>query len=498
MKLDYIDEAFKKLDLLNEEAFTFSSHNMGELDNFLSQDDTSELVKVIDPDATTPEELSPSYVGKIITNCNVCHSNVFTDKNDIMINEDGIVNIEKQCPYCGELEGFIILGEIVPFDPNAAEENVEEPVVEVDGEPVEETSEDNGEALEESLGKWKPHTLRLLKLIGSDMVNGIEEEGLIESNNKSNNNLKWHIDSTDKDDDGVIFYRARKYGYGFEIMHELESNEISVDVAISHTDSEKYNEIGFSSVEEAKEYCEKIFRELALSDEESLTEAMNNVNVETDDTIVTVNSDENGKVTVSTEPKEAPADEAPVEASEEGDMIAPLSDDTIADIEAVATQEEENTEEPVADTEAEEPSDEAALSNEETPDEEVEVDLDEVDEEGLDELGESYFKRVYENVDSYKTSAIYMPGNKLIVEGLLTFTSGTSKKTGFVFEAIGADDNGKVLFEGYNPQLSRGKKAFSLLGTVSANKFLPESLKYNYIARGTDTTDKVSGKITRA
>lgn len=405
MKLDYIDEAFKKLDLLNEEAFTFSSHNMGELDNFLSQDDTSELVKVIDPDATTPEELSPSYVGKIITNCNVCHSNVFTDKNDIMINEDGIVNIEKQCPYCGELEGFTILGEIVPFDPNAAEENVEEPVVEVDGE------------------------------------------------------------------------------------------EVSTDEQVSENVTEAFE--GLTNREKLK----KAFPELNFDAPaiETLEEAMNNVNVETDDTIVTVNSDENGKVTVSTEPKEAPADEAPVEASEEGDMIAPLSDDTIADIEAVATQEEEeNTEEPVADTEAEEPSDEAAPSNEETPDEEVEVDLDEVDEEGLDELGESYFKRVYENVDSYKTSAIYMPGNKLIVEGLLTFTSGTSKKTGFVFEAIGADDNGKVLFEGYNPQLSRGKKAFSLLGTVSANKFLPESLKYNYIARGTDTTDKVSGKITRA
>ena len=119
MRLDYIDEAFKKLELLNEDTFNFSPQGMSDLETFLAQDDTTELVKVIDPEATDPAELNTSYVGKVITNCNVCHSNVFTQKDDIQVNEDGIVNIEKQCPYCGELEGFTILGEIIPFDPEA-------------------------------------------------------------------------------------------------------------------------------------------------------------------------------------------------------------------------------------------------------------------------------------------------------------------------------------------------------------------------------------------
>lgn len=428
MRLDYIDEAFKTLELLNEDTFNFSPKGMSDLESFLDQDDTSELVKVIDPEVTDPTELNTSYVGKVITNCNVCHSNVFTQKEDIQVNEDGIVNSEIQCPYCGELEGFTILGEIIPFNPDAGETKVE-----VDGEEIATAEEEVPAEKEASLD---------------------ESQSLDES--------------LDSDEDFV--------------NESVELKEMSNRDKLKA----RYPELNFDNG-------------MTETLDDSLTESMNNVNVETDDTIVTVNSDDNGKVTVSTEPKDiiGASEEIPEGENSEGDMIAPLSDETLTDIES--NNSTENTDTAEVPAEEETPAEEAQAEEEEVADEDefTEVPMEEVDEEGLDELGESYFKRVYENVNSYKTTAIYTPENKMIVEGVITFNSGKSKKTGFVFEAVGAYENGKLLFEGFNPQLSRGKKAFSLLGQMNGTKFLPESLGYDYRARNVQNVkDRVSGKIT--
>ena len=109
MAFDYINEAFKKLDLLEEQMFNTSLNGINELSNFMDNDDANEIVRVIDPEADTEEMIQDSYVGKVIINCNVCHSHIFENKEEIKIEEDGAVNIEMQCPYCGEHEGLLKL-----------------------------------------------------------------------------------------------------------------------------------------------------------------------------------------------------------------------------------------------------------------------------------------------------------------------------------------------------------------------------------------------------
>ena len=119
--------------------------------------------------------------------------------------------------------------------------------------------------------------------------------------------------------------------------------------------------------------------------------------------------------------------------------------------------------------------------------------IDEFDEETFDELGESFLKNTYENVKGYKTESIKeQDGNKLVVEGLITFSSGKVKKTSFIFEAKDITKSGKVRFIGENCQLSRGKKSFTVAGKVQEGKFISESLNYNYRAK-----DAKSGKSTR-
>ena len=122
----------------------------------------------------------------------------------------------------------------------------------------------------------------------------------------------------------------------------------------------------------------------------------------------------------------------------------------------------------------------------------VDVDFDEFDEETFDNIGESYLKKVYENVDSYKTSEVKLSkDNKIVIEGLIKFNSGNVKKTSFIFESKDMTKAGKLRFIGENCQISRGKKSFTLTGNLTDKKFISESLNYNY------KTKNGEGKSTR-
>jgi hypothetical protein len=117
--------------------------------------------------------------------------------------------------------------------------------------------------------------------------------------------------------------------------------------------------------------------------------------------------------------------------------------------------------------------------------------MDEFDEESFDELGEGYLKKVYENVDSFKTSNVSLIKDRLVVEGVIKFNSGKSKKTNFIFESREATKSGKVRFIGENKEISRGRKSFTVTGKVDNKKFMSESLNYNYGVKG------VNGKAQR-
>ena len=161
-------------------------------------------------------------------------------------------------------------------------------------------------------------------------------------------------------------------------------------------------------------------------------------------------------------------DKEPEETGEE--MIAPLSDEEKTDIEMTASEDEDT----------------------------VDVDVDEFDEESFDELGESYLKKVYENVNGFKTTKVSQRGNKLYTEGVISFASGKNKKTNFVFEADSMSKKGKVKFLGENRQISRGKKSFTLTGRLNEkNSFISESLTYNYRAKSSknESSQRVYGTV---
>lgn len=180
-----------------------------------------------------------------------------------------------------------------------------------------------------------------------------------------------------------------------------------------------------------------------------LDESVKDVTITTDDSKTTMTSEDDGKVTVTTEP---------VEQHKDDEVIEPLTDETEAEI--------------------------AANDGEE------DVDIEDFDEDSFDELGEGYFKKVYENVNSFKTSNVSTKDNKVVVEGVVTFDNNVKKNTKFIFESV-SKKNDKYRMIGENVNITKGNKAFSLMGSIKDKKFLSESLNYNY------RTKNDIGKSTR-
>lgn len=230
--------------------------------------------------------------------------------------------------------------------------------------------------------------------------------------------------------------------------------------------SEGFKVIGVvSPFEETSEEEEQEDEEEDPADEEKeLTEEFETVEVATKNQKVTLDADDDGKLTIEAEPVEEDDED---EEDEEEEVLAPVPDEAADDIEATA-------------------------NDSESEDEEVEYDVEDFDSDSFDELGESYLKSVYENVSSYKTTDVSSKGNTLVVEGLIKFNSGKMKPTKFVFEASTATKNNKLRFIGENKQITRGRKAFTITGKLNGNKsFITERFNYNYM------TKNEKGKSTR-
>ena len=193
-----------------------------------------------------------------------------------------------------------------------------------------------------------------------------------------------------------------------------------------------------------------ILKNIKWTEDESLDEDFKDVSITTDKEHMEMTSDDNGKITITTEPI---TNEECENCEDSEEVIKPLSDEEKGEIEVKA---EENGEEEV----------------------ESEEDIEDFDEESFDELGESYLKEVYDNVNSYKTTKVQMKNNKLFVEGNINFKSGKTKTTQFIFEGKKTDNKMRLI--GENAQITKGKKSFKVSGSVVGKKFLSESFNYNY------------------
>lgn len=414
---NYLTEAFQALaDLeLNEDVFTVTDAGIEDANDFIKETDVDEFEDIIDPLAETEEELKDSYLGKAILDCEVCHSKLYKDPEEVVIDEEAqLANIEEACPYCQSNEGFKVIGQVAEYCPHCDHEDEEHADTEIDTEEDEIESE---EEIDESIKTRK----------GMRKMSSLKEEDKPAATSVEDAQ-KW------------VDYDMKKYG------------------RISGRTNRLVKKAGFQIIKDDHgDY------EVAAGKFESVNEEVEKVDIETESDRVTMEQDENGKVVVTTEPKET------IEAEETEEVIAPVEPETEEKFEVEGEEDFE------------------------------EVDFDEFEETDFDALGEKYLKRVYENVKSFKTTKGSLNGNQLKLEGLITFKSGKEAKTNFIFEAHTISKTGKLKFLGENKQFAKGKKSFTLTGSKQGNKLMMESLTYNYRAKdgSTSKSQRLYGRVSR-
>lgn len=521
-----LTEAFKELKLLEEESFDISSN--GEIEDakeFLADEAPEEVVEIADVYADEESEMPDSYMGKVILECNVCHSKIFEDADNVDIDEENeAANMEEECPYCFSNDGYKVIGQVAPFgqveeDIEVEEEIPEEPVDDEIEEPLGEV-EDEEEIVEESLDESLNESVAIPV---RDLFPWYQGNGLL--GKVKDAFVMTDIDTIeDRSKNPAKVMKLRDLGKsrsdnlqgekGFQLDSEKPGKKIRIDVSKLKSAYEEASKRKNESCQkgdcknDALDECDLKESAVRVYDDEDnasiiedpenpygfvrarknpkagkddeLEEDFKDVSITTDDSHMQMTSDEDGKVTVTTEPiRDEFEDDFGFEDDITGgdEMIAPVDDETIDEI--------EGEEEPY-------------LGDEEIPEEDVDIDIDEFDEEGFDELGESYLKKVYENVNSFKTTKVKEKGNKLQLEGIIGFKSGANKKTSFIFEAKDINSKGKIRFIGENKEITRGKKSFTVAGKMSGKKFMCESLNYNYHAKDeTGKSTRLYGTIKR-
>lgn len=532
MDKSFIQEAFRQV-YLTEDAEEFSLNVSGpdDTESFLdvingTEEDNELISDVYDLEAEAKEDLKQSYIGKVILDCNVCHSNVFFDKDQITEDEDGLCCTEIECPYCMSNEGYTIIGEVKPFEEETDEEPIDVEVEVSEEEPEEEPIEDE-EELEEGLKADEVKELR-----GDEEINGAdgplkavdELEGSDEIRGPKYTELNEGCESEEELEEGVlgtIGGGLAGAAIGSKVGHPFIGTAVGAAAgnAIQNhfTDDDEQNEsleecgdpeameegvAGWAAGRTAGQAAGTAIGSVAgpagaavgrtvggfiggklgsaaqdkfLGDDEleesckdKIDEAIEDISITTEDETMTMTTKEDGGVVVETSPKdEFMVDEVSEEPVSDEEMIAPLEPETEIDIEdAIEGNDEEEEEE--------------LFGDEEMMEEPGEEDFEEFDEESFDNLGESYLKRCYENVTSFKTSNITLNENKeFIIEGKIGFDSGNEKDTQFIFSKKSNED-GKLKLEGYNKQISKGKKTFKLNCSVNDKALVCESLNYNY------------------
>lgn len=535
MSNTYIQEAFRQF-YLTEDAEEFSLNVSGPddsasfLDIINSAEDDETISDVYDLEAEAKEDLKQSYIGKVILDCNVCHSNVFFDKADVTEDESGLVCKDIECPYCMSNEGYTIIGEVKPFAEEGSEE-LEEPIEDtLDKEDI--LSDDDSEEIlddEESID------------IDNEVAN--EDDIDLEDEDEDEELEEEYLKSSEKLDPSKELSEGAK----LDKVKELDGNDSisGEETPIDGTQGEglkSNDEIRGPKYKEFKEACEKPLKEQQgkaddrefkiCSDKdgeickvtgegeakktiaefkkqdkksgrkgtkytykeitnESLSESIEDVSITTNDETMTMSTKEDGGVVVETSPKEE-IDTIESDILNGDEMIAPLEPETKVEIEDNIEADDEAEDTLEDDLFEEEPVDEVPV------DEEPVEDIEDFDSESFDELGESYLRRCYENVNSYETSKISQQvDGSYLIEGRIGFDSGNVKNTQFVFNK-NTDSQGKLKLEGYNNQISKGKKTFKLNCSVEDKTIVCESLNYNYKGKNDlDESVRVYGTVKR-
>ena len=133
--MSYLTEAFKQLNIIDEDLFPTDSEGLNKLKDFMKSDIDDEDLVVYDETANNEDEIKDSYNGKVILRCNVCKSHFFKEPKSVIIDaEAGLANVGDECCYCHNDMGYNVVGVVAPY---AADVSKEERAEDAHEEPIE-------------------------------------------------------------------------------------------------------------------------------------------------------------------------------------------------------------------------------------------------------------------------------------------------------------------------------------------------------------------------
>ena len=256
-----LHESFKRVDkteALMEEYYKISNPRdledaKEEREDEIAKAKLAKIEKIVDLDAESPEDLQPSYVGKMIIQCPQCMTLFYKDPSDVVHSEDDpeTVNVGEKCQHCGNEEGYSIIGKVGEVTPEEAEQFEEVPEETAEETPAEEPAEElpeNEEATaEEESSEDKEEELPELE------EKPAEEEELTESKNILEEQVKNALAEEVEEETEEPAEETEKEEEEPEEVEEDESEE---------EDEEELPEVAFSA-EEVKEVAANVATEIA-------------------------------------------------------------------------------------------------------------------------------------------------------------------------------------------------------------------------------------------
>lgn len=454
------------------------------------------IEKIVDLDAESPEDLLPSYVGKVIIQCPQCMTLFYKNPEDIEKSEENpdVVNINEICQHCGNASGYTLIGKVGEVSEDeaanyeAAEEGTEEDELSLDfGEPTEEVSpegtgggfEDEEVVIEEGSEDSSDDELDLEAIDLEPTEESLKHEQL----NEEVEDTKVEVEAEE------ILDAAAKAGK--EVAKEVEADITKAEVK-EITDKVITKELELPVVEEDSDDSSDDELDEALSPEQieqRLTAYAASLGVEEGlkEGVYDV-SDAEFKAMLKDKTFQEFGEALTEEKVEESKVSTAAVEKAISEISAIGAEDVEedinitNNDSPamVDGTEHETESCKDHECKEEKHDcEKCDKEPCECKEEGLlpelpglpglpglkekcEDLHEeslnkhisAYLTEVYANVKDFTATDCSFKGNKLVVEGTINFNSGKSRATKFEFTEAKNGEAGKIILEGYNKDLA--------------------------------------------
>lgn len=371
----------------------------------------AKIEKIVDLDADSPEEILPSYEGKIIVQCPQCMTLFYKNAEDIEKSEDddSICNVGEKCQHCGNEDGYTIIGKVAAASP-------EPTTAEVSEEPSEEQPEAETEQQAENSKDNEEVDFDNLDLAEPEEADNDKEE----DSDKKEESLSTSGDVLNEDG--------------------LSASEIKQRLT-RFADTLEDDEMEESLTEDKNNVSDAEFKELINSKvwNEGLDEELNVTNSSVDALVDKI--EHAGEAEEAEDPAaadESIGQEEYKKITEDLNQVDVAMNDLLSQIEHAGedTEAGAETQDEDSDTVEEAFTSDPKEISDRLDKFEDELEFDEIDDKNFNEQFTSCLRKIYCNVDSFKTTGCLMTeGKRLTVTGKIKFNSGKERAVSIIGES---------------------------------------------------------------